>query len=107
MIKLYEPIVNILIFSGGNYLCNVRAINGFSIWKIITKKHLWIVIRYEINGELFIQSKYKDINEEKIEKVKELLEDYTKVNLEAEELCRTIPMITIINSVEDIIFDRN
>ena len=70
MINLYEPIVNILIFSGGNYLCNVRAINGFSIWKIITKKHLWIVIRYEINGELFIQSKYKDINEEKIEKVK-------------------------------------
>ena len=86
---------------------NVAAINGFSIWKIITKKRISIVIRYEINGKFFWQSKYKNINEEKIAKVRELLEDYTKENLKAEELCRTIPITTIISFVEDIIFDRN
>lgn len=85
---------------------NVRAINGFDIRIIGTKKYNEILIQYKINGEFFIQSKYKNINEKKIREINDLLEDYTHVNLEAEELCRTIPMTTMINAVEDIVFER-
>ena len=85
---------------------NVRAINGFDIRIIGTKKYNEILIQYKINGEFFIQSKYKNINEKKIREINDLLEDYTHVNLEAGELCRTIPMTTMINAVEDIVFER-
>ena len=85
---------------------NVRAINGFDIRIIGTEKYNEILIQYKINGEFFIQSKYKNINEKKIREINDLLEDYTHVNLEAEELCRTIPMTTMINAVEDIVFER-
>lgn len=88
-------------------MSNVRAINGFEIQEKSTGESKDIVIRYKINGEFFTQSKYSDVDEEKIKKVNELLEDYTEVNSEAEELCRTIPMITIISAVEEIIFERD
>lgn len=83
---------------------NVRAINGFKIRRFHHEDKKGIIIKYEINGEFFTQSKYDDVSEEKIKKVRERLDDLTRVNEKANELCSTIPMMTIINAVEDIIF---
>ncbi len=85
-------------------MSKVRAINGFKVRRFRRDNKKGIFIKYLIDGEFFTQSKYYDVDEEKIQKVEELLEDYTSLNREAEELCRTIPLTTIIVAVEDIIF---
>lgn len=84
----------------------IRAINGFKIRRFCEGKRRGIFIIYKIDGEFFTQSKYYDVEDSKIEKVRGLLEDYTKTNKEATELCRTIHLVTILNAVENIIFDE-
>ena len=71
-------------------MSSVRAINGFKILRSCKGKTIELIIRYEIDGEFFTQSKYYNVSEEKIREVKERLDDFTKVNSEATELCRTI-----------------
>ena len=83
-------------------MTRVRAINGFRV----EEHDEGITISYLINGDFFTQSKYSNVDKEKIEKIKERLEDYTSTNREAKELCRTIPLITIINFIENIILDN-
>ena len=85
----------------------IRIIDGFEILDFDEGNRKGIFVIYKVNGKNYTQSKIYNVEKEKKEKLITVLEDYTKTNREAEELCRTIPMITIINSVEDIIFDRN
>ncbi len=87
-------------------MSKVRAVNGFEIREERNKDNRRvIIIEYKIDNEFFTQSTYYDVDEEKIQKVKEKLEDYTSTNREAEELCRTIPLPTILNSVDRIMYD--
>lgn len=87
-------------------MSKVRAVNGFEIREESNKDNRRvIIIEYKIDNEFFAQSTYYDVDEEKIQKVKEKLEDYTSTNREAEELCRTIPLPTILNSVDRIMYD--
>ena len=86
-------------------MSKVRAVNGFMIRRFVRDNKKGIIIVYKIDNTLFTQSKYYDVDEEKLDKIKEKLKDYTSTNKEAEELCRTIPLMTIINAVEEIIFD--
>ena len=87
-------------------MSKVRAVNGFEIREESSKDNRRvIIIEYKIDNEFFTQSTYYDVDEEKIQKVKEKLEDYTSTNREAEELCRTLHLPTIVNAVERIIFD--
>lgn len=85
---------------------NIRAINGFEIRRFCEGKCVGILIIYKIDGEFFTQSKYYDVNNSKIKKIRECLEDYTKTNSEATELCSTIHLFSILNTVENIIFDE-
>mgnify|MGYP005756941759 CR=1 FL=1 len=84
-------------------MTRVRAINGF---RIKEQNDGGIIIQYLVDGAFFTQSKYRDVDKEKIERIKERLEDYTSTNREAKELCRTIPLMTIINFIENIILDN-
>ena len=87
-------------------MSKVRAVNGFEIREERNKDNRRvIIIEYKIDNKFFTQSTYYDVDEEKIQKVKEKLEDYTSTNREAEELCRTIPLPTILNSVDRIMYD--
>ncbi len=86
-------------------MSKVRAVNGFMIRRFVRDNKKGIIIVYKIDNTFFTQSKYYDVDEEKLDKIKEKLKDYTSTNKEAEELCRTIPLMTIINAVEEIIFD--
>ena len=87
-------------------MSKVRAVNGFEIREERNKDNRRvIIIEYKIDNEFFTQSTYYDVDKEKIQKVKEKLEDYTSTNREAEELCRTIPLPTILNSVDRIMYD--
>ena len=86
-------------------MSKVRAVNGFMIRRFVRDNKKGIIIVYKIDNTFFTQSKYYDVDEEKLDRIKEKLKDYTSTNKEAEELCRTIPLMTIINAVEEIIFD--
>ena len=87
-------------------MSKVRAVNGFEIREERNKDNRRvIIIEYKIDNEFFAQSTYYDVDEEKINKIEEKLKDYTSTNQEAEELCRTISLMTIVNAVEKIIFD--
>ena len=88
-------------------MMKIRAINGFEIRRFWAGKRRGIFIIYKIDGEFFTQSKYYDVENSEIERVRRLLEDYTATNREATELCSTIHLISIINAVENIIFDKN
>lgn len=88
-------------------MSKVRAVNGYMLRKFTRDNKKCLIIVYLIDGEFFTQSKYYDVSQEKLIKVKERLDDYTTTNKEAEEVCRTIPLMTIINAVEDIIFKPN
>ena len=86
----------------------VRAINGYKIWKASTlegKKKL--IIEYLIDGESFTRSVYEDdgIDEEKIQRLKEYLDDQTDTNQRAELLCSTVSMVTILHDVNEIIIN--
>ena len=64
-------------------------------------------ITYYSNGEKFVDSlRYEGVTEEKIEKVKEKLFEYTLYNLNCKRMSEVIPFFTIISEVERIIYDN-
>ena len=92
---------------------DVKAIDEYVIFKFLREEEngdedanvLYVV--FKSNGAFFTQTfKYYDVSEEKEVKIREVLDDYTKTNQEATELCRTISMVTFICTIEDIVFDR-
>ena len=87
-------------------MSKVRAVNGFTIRRFIRGNIRGIIVVYMIDNEYYSWSRYCNVDEEKIQKVKEKLEDYTSTNREAEELCRTISLKSIREEVDRIIFDN-
>lgn len=87
-------------------MSKVRAVNGFMIRRFVRDDIKGIIIVYKIDDEYYARSKFFDVDEEKIRRVKEKLKDYTSTNWEAEELCRTISLKSIREEVDRIIFDN-
>lgn len=48
----------------------------------------------------------RQVDDDKILKVRKRLNDYTSINQKETELCRTLTLVTMIDAVENIIFDR-
>lgn len=65
-----------------------------------------VTIEYYSNGKLFTTSKYKCVSAEKVTKIKDKLLDYTLYNIGEESMASVIPLLTIINEVEQIIYDN-
>lgn len=66
-----------------------------------------IYVHYFIDDRILTHSQYFMVSKNKIDRIQERLEDYTSTNQEETELCRTIPLISMIDAVENIIFDRH
>ena len=86
-------------------MSKVRAVNGFKIRRFTRNDIRGIFIIYMIDDKYVRKSKYYNVEEEKIEKVKKKLKDYTSTNRETQELCRTISLETMQESVDRIMYD--
>ena len=91
---------------------NVK-IDGFNVTDTQTKNTSQnerikdLEITYYSNGEEYVNSlRYEGVTEEKIEKVKEKLFEYTLYNLNCKRMSEVIPLFTIISEVERIIYDN-
>ena len=86
----------------------LRIVNGFEIVKHqkVEGQYMLIEVRYLKSGDFLTSSRYKDVSERKVEKVREKLEDYIKTNILAENQCQSIPLLTTIHEVERVIYDR-
>lgn len=85
-------------------MSKVRAVNGFKVRRFNQDGRKGIFVIYLIDNEYFTRSKYYDVEDERIDKIKERLKDYTDTNMKAEQICQTIHLPTMINEVERIIF---
>lgn len=81
------------------------VVNGFQVRSFTRNDQKGIFVVYTVDRKPFTSSKYYPVNEETIKKVKEKLEDYTTTNQQVDELCQTIPLVTMIYFVEKIIFN--
>ena len=84
----------------------IRAINGYELKRFYVGERWGIFVIYTINGEFFTRSKYYEVNNSKVKKICKKLDDFTKMNQEATELCQTISMVTIISTIDKIVFDN-
>ena len=67
-----------------------------------------VTIQYYSNGEFFTSSpKYQKVPTNKVTKIKDKLLDYTLYNIGEESMASVIPLVTIINEVERIIYDKH
>lgn len=81
----------------------IRIIDGFEILDFDEGNRKGIFVIYKVNGKNYTQSKIYNVEKEKKEKLITVLEDYTKTNREAEEMCRTIGLCTILSKVYEIV----
>lgn len=81
----------------------IRIIDGFEIQDFDEGNRKGIFIIYKVNGKYYTQSKIYNVEEEKKEELQIILEDYTKTNREAEEMCKTIGLCTILSKVFEIV----
>lgn len=82
------------------------VVNGYKIKRFSSRSRNGIFIYYLKDGAFFASSKYYNVDENTILKVQERLDDYTLINNKETELCRTLTLVTMIDAVENIIFDR-
>lgn len=85
------------------------VVNGFKIVELRKDQNGYdIQIEYLKDNKIFTNSQvYYNLNEIKIRKIEELLEDHTKYNRdEATKLCEVIPWITIIHELENIVYSK-
>lgn len=82
------------------------VVNGYTIQRFSSCGRNGIFIHYLKDGNIFTHSKYYDVDDDKILKVRKRLNDYTSINKKETELCRTLTLVTMIDAVENIIFDR-
>ena len=87
-------------------MTTLRIVNDFEIVQYSERGKSIIIIRYLISGKPLTSSKYENISEEKVAEIKELLIDYTSTNRMVENLCQSIPLLTMIHEVERIIYDE-
>lgn len=83
------------------------VVNGYKIQRFNLSGRNGIFIHYLKDGKTFTHSKYYDVDDDKILKVRKRLNDYTSINKKETELCRTLTLVTMIDAVENIIFDRH
>lgn len=81
----------------------IRIIDGFEILDFDEGNRKGIFVIYKVNGKNYTQSKIYNVEKEKKEKLITVLEDYTKANREAEEMCGTIGLCTILSKVYEIV----
>lgn len=81
----------------------IRIIDGFEILDFDEGNRKGIFVIYKVNGKNYTQSKIYNVEKEKKEKLITVLEDYTKINREAEEMCGTIGLCTILSKVYEIV----
>ena len=93
---------------GGHIMSkNVKAINGYKIRRFWQGKRKGIFIIFKVDDEFFTSTlKYYNVSEEKIARVKEILDEYTKINRGMTQICSTIPMVTFLKSIEEVIFEN-
>ena len=94
-----------LIFAGGKIMTELRPIDGFKIRRFSEGKRSGIFVIYMVEGSSYTRSKFYDVDEEKIKKIREVLSDYTETNRKASELCQTIGLVTILSKVSDIVWE--
>lgn len=91
-----------------------KVINGYNIYSEISKTSEGtkreqnlrnIIITYLCDGKYFAESSYKNVPEEKVEKIKEKMFDNTLYNLNVEFQCQAIALPTLIFQIEDIIYN--
>ncbi len=82
------------------------VVNGYKIKRFSSRSRNGIFIYYLKDGAFFTSSKYYNVDGNTILKVQERLDDYTSINQKESELCRTLTLVTMIDAVENIIFDR-
>lgn len=87
-------------------MTELRPINGFKIRRFSEGKRCGIFIIYMVDGSSYTRSKFYDVDEEKIKKLREVLSDYTNTNKKADELCQTIGLVTILSKVSDIVWQK-
>ena len=90
-----------------------RRVDGYNVTDTVaenTSKNERIKdleITYYSNGEKYADSlKYKGVTEEKIERIKKKLFDYTMYNLNCKNMSSVIPFFTIISEVERIVYEK-
>lgn len=81
------------------------VVNGFEVRTFTKDDQKGIFVVYKIDERPLTYSKHYPIDEEDIKRVKEKLEDCTKTNNEADKLCQTIPLLSMIYFVKKIIVD--
>ena len=81
----------------------IRIIDGFEILDFDEGNRKGIFVIYKVKGKNYTQSKIYNVEKEKKEKLRTILEDYTKTNREAEEMCGTIGLCTILSKVYEIV----
>ena len=79
------------------------VIDDFTIRKFDEGERKGIFIIYKVNGKPYTQTKIYDIDDGKIEELRVMLRDNTATNREAQELCGTIGLCTILSRVYDIV----
>ncbi len=85
---------------------NVKAINGYKIRRFWQGKRKGIFIIFKMDDEFFTSTlKYYNVSEEKIARVKEILDEYTEINRGMTQICSTIPLVTFLKSIEEVIFE--
>mgnify|MGYP004466481175 FL=1 len=83
-----------------------EVVNGYTIQRFSSDGRNGIFIHYLKDGNIFTHSKYYDVDDDKILEVRKRLNDYTSINQKETEFCRTLSLVTMIDAVENIIFDR-
>lgn len=83
-----------------------EVVNGYTIQQFSSGGRNGIFIHYLKDGNIFTHSKYYDVDDDKILEVRKRLNDYTSINQKETEFCRTLSLVTMIDAVENIIFDR-
>ena len=83
------------------------VVNGYAVQRFSSCGRNGIFIHYLKDGNIFTHSKYYDVDNDKILEVRKRLNDYTSINQKETELCRTLTLVTMIDAVENIIFNRH
>ena len=83
-----------------------RVVDAFKIKRFDSLGKRGIFIYYSIDGHVLKISKYYDVDENKISRIKQILNDYTLRNQQENELCKTLSLKFMIDEVENIIYDK-
>lgn len=79
----------------------LKVINGFEIKTAERRKTT--TIKFFMNGDLFTQTTlYDDISSEKIEKIRDQMMEFMKININATKQVETVPLVTMLQIINNI-----